>query len=42
MKNKEYYFIDIDTNTMKLVKWGVSNTATLTGDTPIKHIHRIF
>lgn len=42
MKVKEYYFIDVDTTTMKIVKWGVSNTATLTGNTPIKNIHRIF
>jgi hypothetical protein len=27
---------------MKVVNYGVSNTATLTGDTDIKDVHRIF
>ncbi|HNW23663.1 MAG TPA: hypothetical protein PKH06_02780 [Candidatus Dojkabacteria bacterium] len=44
MKNidREYYYIDIDITNLKIVKWGVSNTATLTGDTNDKNIHRIF
>lgn len=40
--DREYYYIDIDVTNMKVVKWGVSNTATLTGDTNDKNIHRIF
>jgi len=39
---KEYYYIDLNVKTMKIVKWGESNTATLTGDTGDKDIHRIF
>lgn len=27
---------------MKIVKWGISNTATLTGETDDKDVHRIF
>jgi len=40
--DREYYYIDIDITNMKIVKWGISNTATLTGDTNDKNIHRIF
>lgn len=39
---KEYYFIDLNITTMKIVKWGVSPTATLTGETADKNVHRIF
>ena len=39
---KEYYYIDLNVITMKIVKWGISNTATLTGETDDKDIHRIF
>ena len=41
-KNNEYYFIDLNVITMKIVNWGVSNTATLTGEIGDKDIHRIF
>lgn len=41
-KKKEYYFIDLNIKTMKVVNYGVSNTATLTGDTENKDVHRIF
>ena len=41
-KENEYYYIDINVKTMKVVKYGISNTATLTGDTEKKEIHRIF
>jgi hypothetical protein len=41
-KTKEYYFIDINITNNKLVNWGISNTASLTGETPDKNIHRIF
>lgn len=36
---KEYYYIDLNVITMKIVKWDISNTATLTGDTENKDIH---
>ncbi len=32
-KNNQYYFIDLNVITMKIVNWGISNTATLTGET---------
>lgn len=41
-KNNEYYFIDLNVINMKIVNWGISNTATLTGETGDKDIHRIF
>jgi hypothetical protein len=41
-KEREYYFIDLNIINMKIVKWGVSNTASLTGETGDKNIHRIF
>lgn len=41
-KEKEYYFIDLNTCNKKIVNWGVSNTASLTGETDKKDIHRIF
>ncbi len=40
--NKEYFFIDLNVIDMKIVNWGISNTATLTGETGDKDIHRIF
>lgn len=40
--NREYYYIDLNITNMKIVRYGISNTATLTGDTPDKNIHRIF
>lgn len=39
---KTYYFVDIHLTTMKIDKWGVSETATHTGDTDNPKIHRIF
>lgn len=41
-KNHEYFYIDINIKSMKLVAWGKSDTATLTGETDNKAIHRIF
>ena len=41
-KSNEYYFIDLQISTLKIVDWGVSNTATLTGETDDKDVHRIF
>ncbi len=40
--NKEYFFIDLNVINLKIVNWGVSNTATLTGETSDKNVHRIF
>ncbi len=44
MPNKlnKYYYIDLRLTDMKIMKWGESNTATLTGDTPDPDVHRIF
>lgn len=42
MKTKTYYYIDLDINTMKIINWGTSDTATLTGETKDKNVHRIF
>ena len=41
-KDNQYYFIDLNVITMKIVNWGISNTATLTGETSDKDVHRIF
>ncbi len=41
-KKNEYYYIDINIKTMKVINWGISNTATLTGETEKKDVHRIF
>ncbi|KKR05818.1 MAG: hypothetical protein UT34_C0002G0325 [candidate division WS6 bacterium GW2011_GWF2_39_15] len=40
--NKEYFYIDLNVKSMKIVNWGVSNTASLTGETANPDIHRIF
>ena len=40
--NKEYYYLDIDLNNMKIVGFGKSETATLNGNTGKPNIHRIF
>ena len=45
MKSKkptEYFFIDLKISNMNVVNRGVSDTATLTGDTEDPNIHRIF
>lgn len=41
-KNNEYYFIDLNFINMKIVNSGISNNATLTGETSDKDVHRIF
>lgn len=41
-KDSEYYYIDIDITNMKIINWGVSATANLTGDTEIANVHRVF
>lgn len=40
--NKEYFYLDIDLDNMKIVDFGESKTATLTGDTDKPNVHRIF
>jgi len=40
--DRKYFFIDLNISTLKIVNWGISNTATLTGDTDDPNIHRIF
>ena len=39
---KNYYFIDVNVSTMKVVDWGITPHATLTGETDDKNVHRIF
>lgn len=39
---REYYYIDLNVKSLKVVKYGISNTATLTGDTESKDVHRVF
>lgn len=41
-KTKEYYYIDIDLDSLKLSDWGISSTANHTGKTEDPNIHRIF
>lgn len=40
--NKKYFYIDLNVETMKIVNWGISSTATLTGETNDIDIYRIF
>lgn len=39
---KEYYYIDINLQTMQVVGFGTSNTASLTGQTDDPKVHRVF
>jgi hypothetical protein len=39
---KDYYFLDMNIVTKKIVDWGISQTATLTGETEDEDVHRIF
>lgn len=39
---KEYYYIDINTKTLTVVGWGITDTADHTGETYEKDVHRIF
>lgn len=41
-KNSEYYFIDIELSSLKIVEWGESNTANHTGETADPNVHRLF
>lgn len=40
--DKIYYFIDVNITTKTISKWGVSDSATHTGDTGNPDVHRIF
>ncbi len=39
---KDYYFIDVDLRTMKMVAWGKTRHATHTGATDDPLVHRVF
>jgi hypothetical protein len=39
---KEYYFIDVNLVSMKVVNWGMTPNATLSGNTNNPKIHRAF
>lgn len=39
---KDYYFVDVDLSNMKIVELGITQDATLTGNTGSPKIHRIF
>jgi hypothetical protein len=39
---KSYYYIDLDVTSMKIISWGISQTACLTGATDSPNIHRVF
>ena len=41
-KKNEYYYIDVNLITMKIVDWGESNTANHTGKTDDPDVHRVF
>lgn len=41
-KPKDYYFIDVDLRTMKVVAWGETAHATHTGATDDPQVHRVF
>lgn len=39
---KEYYYIDINLQTMLVVDWGTTPNATLTGITADPNVYRVF
>lgn len=39
---KDYYYVDLDLVNMKIVSWGITPNANLTGDTNNPKIHRMF
>jgi hypothetical protein len=41
-KPSKYFFVDLNVSNMTVVKWGISDTATLSGDTDDSSVHRIF
>jgi hypothetical protein len=40
--SKEYYYIDINLQTMTVVAWGTTPHATHTGETEDPVVHRVF
>jgi hypothetical protein len=40
--NKEYYYIDINLQTMIIVAWGATPNATHTGETEDPVVYRVF
>ena len=40
--SKEYYYIDINLQTMAIVAWGTTPNATHTGKTEDPAVHRVF
>lgn len=40
--HKNYYFIDINLNSMIIINWGITPNATLTGNTDDLNVHRVF
>jgi hypothetical protein len=40
--SKQYYYIDIDLISMQILDWGISKTASLTGETNDPNIHRVY
>ncbi len=41
-KTNEYYFLEINVTHMKVVDWGETNTATLSGETQDPNVFRLF
>ncbi len=41
-KNNNYYYLDIKLTDLKIVSLGITETATLSGDTEKPEIHRLF
>ncbi len=42
MADTEYYYIDLNIVTKVMIRWGIADTANLTGDTQDKNVHRVF
>jgi len=40
--SKQYYYIDIDLISMQILDWGISKTASPTGETNDPNIHRVY
>lgn len=38
----QYYYIDINIETLQVITWGISETANHTGETENPTIHRVF
>lgn len=39
---RQYYYIDLDLRSMKIVGWGTSPVASLTGETGDMGVYRVF